>query len=161
MLRRPEDQILDHPIIGDVVNSMSPRPDVGNLTLVGVGEEEFVDADNYNQGVDMHLVEETFGKLVNRMPGMSQALFRGGWSGLFTTTPDWHPVLDKIEGIEGLYCAVGFSGHGFKLSPMIGVVMAELITQGRATTVDISMLGLDRFSAGKLLGSSYSMSVLA
>ena len=161
MLRRPEDQIPDHPIIGDVVNSMSPRPDAGNLTVVGVGEEEFVDADNYNQGVDMHLVEETFGKLVNRMPAMSQALFRGGWSGLFTTTPDWHPVLDKIEGIEGLYCAVGFSGHGFKLSPMIGVVMAELITQGRATTIDISMLGLDRFNTGNLLGSSYRMSVLA
>ena len=161
MLRRPEDEIPDHPIIADVVNSLSARPDVGNLTLIGVGEEESVGPDEYNQGVDMPVVEETFANLVRRMPGMAQALFRGGWSGLFTTTPDWHPILDRVKGIEGLYCAVGFSGHGFKLSPMIGVVMAELITQGRATTIDVSMLGLERFKEGKLLRSRYSMQVLA
>ena len=161
MLRRPEDVVPDHPIVGDVVNDLSARPDTGNLTLVGVGEKEFVGPDEYNQGVDMPVVETTMARLADRMPGMSQALFRGGWSGLFTTTPDWHPILDMVEGIEGLYCAVGFSGHGFKLSPMVGVAMAELITQGRATTVDISMLGLRRFSEGKLLSSRYSMSVMA
>ena len=99
--------------------------------------------------------------MVARMPGMAQALFRGGWSGLFTTTPDWHPVLDRVDGIEGLYCAGGFSGHGFKLSPMIGVVMAELIMEGRATSVDISMLDLARFKEGRLLRSRYGMQVLA
>ena len=60
-----------------------------------------------------------------------------------------------------MYIAVGFSGHGFKLSPMIGVAMAELITEGQGTTIDISMLGLDRFEKGALLGSSYGMAVLA
>ena len=160
MLRRPQDVVPDHPIIGDVVYDLSARPDVGNLTLVGVGEEDHADPDTYNQGVDMPMVEKTFDALVKRMPGMSQALFRGGWSGLFTTTPDWHPVLDRVEGIEGLYCAVGFSGHGFKLSPMITQVMAELIT-GEPTSVDISMLDLKRFEEGRLMRSRYSMQVLA
>ncbi len=161
MLRRPQDVVPDHPIIGDVVNDMSPRPDAGNLTLIGVGEDEEASPDTFNQGVDMPMVEATFGKLVERMPGMAQALFRGGWSGLFTTTPDWHPVLDKVEGIDGLYVLVGFSGHGFKLSPMIGVVMSELITQGRATSLDISEMSLGRFAEGRLMRSRYSMQVLA
>ena len=161
MLRRPQDVVPDHPIIGDVVNDMSPRPDAGNLTLIGVGEDEDASPDTFNQGVDMPMVEATFEKLVQRMPGMAQALFRGGWSGLFTTTPDWHPVLDKVEGINGLYLSVGFSGHGFKLSPMIGVVMSELITQGRATSLDISEMSLDRFAEGRLMRSRYSMQVLA
>ena len=161
MLRRPQDVVPDHPIIGDVVNDMSPRPDAGNLTLIGVGEDEDASPETFNQGVDMPMVEATFEKLVKRMPGMTQALFRGGWSGLFTTTPDWHPVLDKVEGIDGLYLAVGFSGHGFKLSPMIGVVMSELITQGRATSLDISEMSLDRFAEGRLMRSRYSMQVLA
>ena len=152
MLRRPEDQIPTHPVISDVVNSLSARPDAGNLTLIGVGEDEFVGPEDYHQGVDMPVVEETMKRLVKRVPKMSEALFRGGWSGLFTTTPDWHPVLDKIDGIDGLYCAVGFSGHGFKLSPMVGVAMAELITQGRSMSVDISGLGLGRFVDGELLG---------
>ena len=161
MLRRPQDVVPDHPIIGDVVNDMSPRPDAGNLTLIGVGEDEEASPDTFNQGVDMPMVEATFEKLVKRMPGMSQALFRGGWSGLFTTTPDWHPILDRVEGIDGLYIAVGFSGHGFKLSPMIGVIMSELITDGKATSLDISEMALQRFSEGRLMRSRYSMQVLA
>ena len=161
MLRRPQDVVPDHPIIGDVVNDMSPRPDAGNLTLIGVGEDEEASPDTFNQGVDMPMVEATFEKLVQRMPGMAQALFRGGWSGLFTTTPDWHPVLDSVNGIDGLYLSVGFSGHGFKLSPMIGVVMSELITQGSATSLDISEMSLDRFAEGRLMRSRYSMQVLA
>ena len=161
MLRRPEDAIPEHPIMGDVVNDFSARPDAGNLTLVGVGEQESVGPEEYNQGVDMPDVERTFQALVRRMPAMSHALFRGGWSGLFTITPDWHPVMDRVEGVEGLYLAVGFSGHGFKLSPMIGVAMAELITQGEATTIDISMLNLKRFERGELMQSRYSMQVLA
>ena len=161
VLRRPEDKVPEHPIFADVENSLSARPDIGNLTMVGFGEEEFVGPDEYNQGVDMPAVETTFTKLANRMPGMSEALFRGGWSGLFTTTPDWHPILDRVEGIEGLYCAVGFSGHGFKLSPMIGVVMAELVADGHASSVDISMLDLNRFNDGRLMTSRYGMSVLA
>ena len=107
------------------------------------------------------MVEEAFANIVKRMPAMENALFRGGWSGLFTVTPDWHAVLDKIDGIEGLYCAVGFSGHGFKESPMIGLTMAELITQGHASTIDISMLDLKRFDEGRMLTSRYGMAVLA
>ena len=161
MLRRPQDVVPDHPIIGDVVNDMSPRPDAGNLTLIGVGEDECAEPDTFNQGVDMPMVERTFRKLVERMPGMSAALFRGGWSGLFTTTPDWHPILDRVDGIDGLYVAVGFSGHGFKLAPMIGVVMSELIAEGRASSVDISQLNMRRFDEGRPLRSRYSMQVLA
>ena len=161
MLRRPEDLVPEHPILGDVVNDLSARPDTGNLTLIGVGEDEFVGPDEYNQGVDMPVVEEACANLARRMPGMSQALFRGGWSGLFTTTPDWHPILGRIEGVDGLYCAVGFSGHGFKLAPMVGVVMAEMITQGEAKTIDVSMLDLARFREGRTLRSRYGMSVLA
>ena len=92
---------------------------------------------------------------------MSQASFLRGWSGLFTITPDWHPILDRSEQVEGLYMAVGFSGHGFKLAPMVGLTMAELIADGVATTIDISQLTLDRFTAGRLLQSRYGMSVLA
>ena len=100
---------------------------------MGVGEDEHGDPDGYDQGVDMQMFRGVAERLEQRMPGMSQASFLRGWSGLFTITPDWHPILDKAGQIDGLYVAVGFSGHGFKLAPMIGVTMAELIVkrQGR------------------------------
>ena len=92
---------------------------------------------------------------------METAQFIGGWSGLFTTTPDWHPVLDRIDGIEGLYCAVGFRCHGFKLSPMIGKAMSEIVVDGRSTSVDVSRLNASRFKTGNLIKSNYRMQVLA
>ncbi len=161
MVERPDGLADGHPIVGDIVNDLSTRPDVSSITLIGVGEDESVGPDEYNQGVDMEMVQRGMEGLARRIPSTAGARFRGGWSGLFTTTPDWHPVLDHVEDVDGLYCAVGFSGHGFKLSPMIGVVMAELITEGRASSVDISMLDLDRFREGRLLSSKYRMAVLA
>ena len=161
VLRRPDGHAPDHPSIGDVVNSLSARPELGSLTLIGIGETEVAAPEEFDQGVDLSVVEEASGGLVRRMPGMAGATFRGGWSGLFTTTPDWHPILDRVPGVEGLYCAAGFSGHGFKLAPMVGVVMAELVLEGHSTTIDVSQLGFDRFKEGRPMRSRYGMSVLA
>ena len=70
-------------------------------------------------------------------------------------------LLDQVPGVDGLHCAVGFSGHGFKVSPMIGMTMSELITGGRPTSIDISQLRLNRFVEGDLVSSSYRYRVLA
>ncbi len=154
------DELPRHPTVGDIAQSFSFRTEGTGLTLVGFGEEE-AEVDSYNQGVDLAGVADVMERLIRRMPQMADSYFRGGWSGLFTVTPDWHPILDRVPGIEGLYCAVGFSGHGFKLSPMIGLTMAELIVQGRASTIDISPLRFQRFEQGDLLNSSYRYRVLA
>ena len=157
---RPVEQIPHHPIVGDIAQSFSFRPEGSAMTLVGFGEDE-ADLASYNQGVDLEQVPEVMERLLNRMPAMADSYFRGGWSGLFTITPDWHPILDRVPGIDGLYCAIGFSGHGFKLSPAIGLAMAELITQGAATSVDLTPLRFSRFEDGDLLTSSYNYNVLA
>ena len=160
-LTRPVERLPHHPTVGDIAQSFSFRPDGAAMTLVGFGEDEEVSVEAYNQGVDMAGVAETLARLAHRMPAMADSYFRGGWSGLFAVTPDWHPILDRVPGVEGLYCAVGFSGHGFKLSPMIGATMAELITEGRGTSIDISPLRFSRFAEGDLMSSSYRYRVLA
>ena len=160
-LARPVDRLPLHPAVGDISQSLSFRPDGELRTLMGFGEDEEADVETYQQlaGLDdMALAKE---KLENRIPAMSNAYFRGAWAGLFTTTPDWHPILDRTPGVDGLYCAVGFSGHGFKLSPMIGLSMAELIARGESTTIDISRLRFSRFEEDDLLESSYRYRVLA
>ncbi len=160
-LVRPVDRLPFHPTVGDIAQSFSFRPDGQSMTLMGFGEDEEAELDNYNEAVDMDVLADNLRRLQRRLPGMAGAYFRGGWSGLFTTTPDWHPILDKVPGIEGLYCAVGFSGHGFKLSPTIGVSMAELIAEGASSSIDISPLRYSRFEENDLLGSSYRYRVLA
>lgn len=161
LLRRSDVLMPTHPIIGDVVHDLSARPEIGGITMIGVGEDEKVGPDDFNQGVDMPVVERAMTNMVRRIPNMESSFFRGGWSGLFTTTPDWHPILDSIDEISGLYAAVGFSGHGFKLSPMIGKVMAETILLGHSKSIDVSRLNAKRFQAGDHLESRYRMQVLA
>ena len=160
-LARPVDRLPLHPAVGDISQSFSFRPDGPRMTVMGFGEDEEVEVETYNQlaGVDDMVAAKE--KLVRRIPAMSDAYFRGSWAGLFTTTPDWHPILDQAPGVEGLYCAVGFSGHGFKLSPMIGRSVAELVAQGRSSSIDISPLRFSRFEEGDLMESSYRYRVLA
>ena len=160
-IQRPWDILPQHPAVADILTKASFRPDGDQFTLIGVGEDEIVDRDSFNPAVDLEPAAAAFERASRRMPALGQGYFRGGWAGLFTVTPDWHPVLDRVEGAEGAYCAVGFSGHGFKLAPMIGAVMSELVTEGEATSVDIKPLRASRFSEGDLVRSSYRYSVLA
>ena len=85
----------------------------------------------------------------------------GGWSGLFTVTPDWDPVIDHVPGVENLVVGAGFSGHGFKMSPAIGHSLAELITNADETTFDLNPLRFSRFEEGDLLKSAYGGNVFA
>ena len=78
-----------------------------------------------------------------------------GWAGLITTTPDYHPILGEIPGVNGFLCCNGFSGHGFKLSPVIGKAMAELIYRGRAEAMDIEPFSITRFAKGGTFKSAY------
>ena len=159
-LERPLDVLPSHPTVADLINEFSFRPEGGNLTLLSYGEED-CELEGYNPGVEMRLASEALPRLARRCPAFAQAAFRGGWAGLFDVTPDWHPILDRVEGIEGLYAATGFSGHGFKLSPMVGVAMAELIARGRSTSFDITPLRWSRFREGALMDSRYRYRVLA
>src|SRR5262249_61125194 len=52
-------------------------------------------------------------------------------------------------GIAGPSPAAAFRGSGFKIAPAVGQCMAELITEGRARTVDIAAFGLGRFARGE------------
>ncbi|MYC32190.1 MAG: FAD-binding oxidoreductase [Chloroflexi bacterium] len=159
---RPVEAVPHHPTVGDISQSFSFRPDGSNFTTMGFGDDdEQSDPDVYPQGLELSEAATARTKLARRVPGMANAYYRGGWSGLFTTTPDWHPVLDAIPGVGGLYCAIGFSGHGFKLSPAIGKSVAELVVEGRARDVDLTPLRFARFAEGDLLESSYRYRVLA
>ena len=159
---RPVERVPNHPTVGDISQSFSFRPDGSNFTAMGFGDDnEQSDPDVYPQGLELSEAAIARGKLARRIPGMADAYYRGGWSGLFTTTPDWHPVLDAVPGVAGLYCGIGFSGHGFKLSPAIGKAVAELVVEGRARDLDLTPLRFTRFAEGDLLESSYRYRVLA
>lgn len=69
------------------------------------------------------------------------------WAGWYDTCSDVVPILDSISEVPGLTLACGFSGHGFGISPAVGLVLSELILDGESHTIDISALKYDRFKA--------------
>ena len=86
-----------------------------------------------------------------RVPWMAERHAAHGRTAARTASrPTSDPILGPA-GPLGFYLACGFSGTGFKTAPAVGACLAELILDGRATTVDISAYGLDRFAAGRLL----------
>ena len=65
------------------------------------------------------------------------------WGGSYNMSPDAQPILGE-SGIERFYVACGFSGHGFMLSPMVGLLMSEVIT-GKKPSMEVESLSLKRF----------------
>ncbi len=164
VLRRPHDfggrQGL-HAVGLDLTRHIYLRPDLGGVTLVGSTEDVLVasDPDNYAQGLTEEEIAR-FRRMAGRsIPALARAVPRGGWAGIYDDTPDYHPILDRLAAYEGLYCAVGFSGHGFKLSPIVGEWMAQFILTGSKTD-DMQFFAYDRFAEGKEIRPRYTSGVL-
>ncbi len=149
-----------HPIVVHIPSGLSARPDTPGTTLIGY-REDVVDRDTYNQGIDIEVAAEGMTILSEIIPAYSDATWTGGWSGLFTVTPDWNPVIDKVPGFDNLIVGAGFSGHGFKMSPAIGLSLAELAIGASQTKFDLHPIRFTRFQEGDLLKSAYGGTVFA
>jgi sarcosine oxidase subunit beta len=132
------------------------RPDVGLRALAVVYEPDASSREAVPEDVG---VDPSYAAIVRRavearVPAYASAEWDGGVSGFYDVTPDWHPILGWAPGIEGLYLAVGWSGHGLKLSPAVGeIVAAEVL--GVAPPFDVSQLRLERFERGQLMHLAY------
>ncbi len=146
-----------HPVTGDLANEVYLRPETGGLILVGSTRDTIVpgDPDAYEDRPGADHTAEVVSRLARLMPAAAGAAITGGWSGMYEVSPDWNPIMGTAGGIAGLHYAVGFSGHGFKLSPVIGILMAEQVLDGRAHTVDIAPYRLERFQEGRELRVQY------
>ena len=148
--RRPSLGPSSLPGASDMVNQIYFRPEGAGMVLVGGGGpgDTVEDPALYGHRPTQGFIESVWTRLAKRIPMMEKAEYATGFAGLYTSTPDRHPVMDRVAGIEGLYLCTGFSGHGFKLAPAVGAIMTELVLDGRASTIDISPLRLSRFQPG-------------
>ena len=71
------------------------------------------------------------------------------WAGLYEMSPDKHAILGRAPGVENFYLANGSSGHGVMHAPAIGQLLAELILDGEARTLDVQLLRPERFDEGE------------
>jgi sarcosine oxidase subunit beta len=129
------------PLVTDCGSGFYCRSEQGAV-LMSPGDVGDVTA--YEAHVDWSVLETAVEKAVRRIPALERAQVRHAWAGLRPLTPDGRAVLDWAPGLEGLFLAVGFCGHGFQHSPAVGETVAALLLEGKSP-VDISDLRLDRF----------------
>lgn len=121
----------------------------GDTNLVGIDWpfEQVADPGHYARDLDAEYLRAARWRLAHRFPRLRTARLVRGVVGLYDFTPDGQPIVDGPLGLDGYYVAAGFSGAGFKSAPATGLAIAELVLDGRATSVDIGHLRRSRFSA--------------
>jgi len=149
--RRPAG-FASHPAIADTVQMTYMRPEHGDLTIHGLlAHDEVVDPDRYNEGADPAQILENARRIAHRFPVMEHGLAMGGYSGVYDVTPDHQPVLGAVPEYQGLYVDFGWSGHGFKHSPVIGDILSDVILHGRSAEFDLAPFRWQRFRENDLL----------
>jgi sarcosine oxidase, subunit beta len=117
--------------------------------LLSPGDAEDVGED-LAAPVDWSRVEDAVRMAMHRVPIVAEARIAGGWAGLRPLTPDDHAIIGPAPGVEGLFLAVGFGGHGFQHSPATGRYVAEWIVDG-APSLDLALFDPGRFARGPVV----------
>ncbi len=143
-----------HPVISDRVLGFFCRPD-GQRARVGTTAPYDGAIDPNVEGhapPTAHEAERLTDGYRRRFPS-AHAVHVGGFSCAYDCSPDLQPILGAVDGVAGLVLATGFSGHGFKLSPVIGELLAERILTGAPAAFDLDLFNLRRFALGAPIGS--------
>ena len=137
----------DAPMTIEMPNTFHFRPE-GAGFMLGTSDQD--EPYGFNTTMNWHWLGRVVEDAVKRVPVFEQARIHHGWAGLYETSPDHNAILGPIPGVENMLVATGFSGHGVMQSPATGMIMSEFILDGKAHTIDVSDLGIERFSTGRL-----------
>ncbi len=114
----------------------------GEGILMGMSDPR--EPSSFHTHTDRAFLERLIENATLRVPVLAQAEILRGWGGLYAITPDENPIIGRLGEIEGLYGAVGFSGHGFQHGPAAGHLLSQLIIQGH-TDFDLAPFAYSRF----------------
>ncbi len=138
------------PVIGVANADLAVRQQIdGRFRFTGGAEHTGAQLDLSGEEPAVHPQAASLARTVSLVSGvlpmMSQAPIARIWGGLLDLTPDALPVLDRAPGIDGLFVAAGFSGHGFGIGPAVGQAMATLVLDG-VPDIPLDAFAFERFA---------------
>lgn len=132
------------PVVGMAGRSMSIKQFPNGTVVIGGGRRSPVDRATNESSLDLGGLAKAMRDALDIFAPLRPARIARFWSGIEGFTPDRIPIIGPGSK-PGVFHAAGFSAHGFQLGPIIGRIMAELVTEGRAS-LPIAPFALDRFS---------------
>jgi sarcosine oxidase subunit beta len=139
------DRVL--PMTCDMATGVYLRSD-GDRVLFGLSNPR--QTDGYDTEVDWGWLEVLLGIAENRFPWLADLPLdsRACWAGTYENTPDAKPLLGPEPSAPGWIHACGFSGHGVMQAPEVGRLVAEQVSRGAITSLDVSSMSPQRFAGG-------------
>jgi sarcosine oxidase subunit beta len=121
------------------------------------GRSNLAEPPGFTTGIDWNWFEDTLEAGINRFPWLAEVGLdrQACWYGYYEVTPDHNPIIGRMPGVENWINVAGFSGHGVQQAPMIGRLITEEVLNGKARSIDIDALRLDRFTSGEYLSHSH------
>jgi len=146
---REKETITNCPLLVDP-SGVYVRPE-GDYFITGVSPMAENDPECFDLDIEYDLFEEVvWPSLAERIPAFAAIKVINAWAGHYAyNTLDQNAVVGASPDIPNFYFANGFSGHGLQQSPAVGRGLAELITSGKFTTLDLSELAYERIPANK------------
>lgn len=133
------------PVVGAVSRYLSFKQLPNGTVLIGGGRQGYADPDRNTARVDLPGLAILAATARDLFPIMAQARVVRCWAGIEGRLADGIPVIGPSSTQRGLYHAFGFSSHGFQLGPIVGQILAELITGGDST-LPVAPFSITRFA---------------
>ncbi len=132
-----------YPLTIDLASGFYLRSE-GNRILFGRSNPD--EPPGFTEGVDWDWFEPTIRVGSTRFPWLAEVRLdhRACWWGYYEVTPDHNPILGRLPAADNWINVAGFSGHGVQQAPMVGRLIAEEITLGKAQSINIDPLRIDR-----------------
>lgn len=137
----------DFPLTIEFASGLYAHRESGGV-LLGMADPD--EKPGFDDSVNADFIPTVVERALARFPILERTSIKTGWAGLYEDTPDRHPILGTVDGVDGFINAAGFSGHGIMHAPATGELIAEVIVDGR-TSLDISGLSASRFRTGHLV----------
>ena len=104
----------------------------------------------FDLGVDTTWISDVTRMAHERVPTLQDIPVDvdASWAGLYEMSPDKHAILGPAPGMDNFFLINGSSGHGVMHAPALGALLAELISDGRFSSLDATPLRPSRFAEG-------------
>lgn len=178
LTRGPSGFGRDHPAFYDMVSGVYGRPYADDVLLAGPGLlagaasatgqlKRVVNnmmkpqggykltPDSYNGSLFPDEAEFIYQAVSKTFPALKEGYPMFGWAGIIDDCSDGYEILGESLTTDGLFYAVGFSGHGFKEAPAVGEYICDKVLD-RKPELDLSVYSLGRFKEGRPIVPGYT-----